>query len=325
MTTILVSGASGVVGYGILRTLRAGMPGAYLVGSSIHATSPASHFSDAVELAPRTDAPGYLDWLTALVRRRQIDVVIPGIEIDVQHWNVHRPAIAAAGAAAVLNDAALIRLCADKWAFAERLREAGAACAIDTSLSGDFDALAARFGLPFIVKPRSGYGSRGVRRIARRADFEMLRPAVGSTLIAQPLVGHDDEEYTVAAFGDGRGGHGTVMAMRRRLAAEGHTDSAEVVDARPFEAAVGELCTLLRPLGPTNFQFRLDGRAPRLLEINPRLSSSASIRAAFGYDECTMAVDFHLHGRWPAPVRIGRGRAQRYVEDLIIHDDRLHR
>lgn len=325
MTTVLVSGASGIVGYGILRSLRAAGCATHLVGASIHAVSAASHFCDSFELAPRTDAPGYLGWLVALIRRRRIDLVIPGIEADLHRWVEYRPAIEAAGAKAALNDDALIRLCGDKWAFVQRLAAAGLDCAIASSLEADFDALAARIGRPFIVKPRRGYGSRGVRSIADRADFDTVRAAMGAALLAQQQVGCNDEEYTVAAFGDGNGGHGTVMAMRRSLSAEGFTEAAEVVAPGPFEESVAALCELLHPVGPTNFQFRFDGDRPKLLEINPRISSSTSIRAAFGYNEAEMAVEYHLHGRWPAPSRLRGGRAVRYTDELISYDDCFHR
>ncbi len=324
MKTVLVSGASGIVGYGILRSLRQSPRPLQLVGSSIHPSSPANAFADHFELAPRTDDPGYLGWLLSLIERQRVDLVIPGIECDLQHWTEHRPAIEAAGAVAMLNDPALIRACADKWVFHRQLAEAGLGCAIETTLEADFDALAARFGLPFIVKPRRGYASKGLRRIAHRADFDACRGGLGNTLMAQRLVGHDDEEYTLAAFGDGRGGHGLPIALRRRLSAEGYTETAEVVPAAPFAAALTELCRLFRPVGPTNFQFRLDGGEAKLLEINPRISSSTSIRTAFDYNEAAMAVDHYLYGTWPATPRLRGGRAVRYTEDHVSYDDRLH-
>ena len=51
-TTILVSGASGIVGYGILRSLK--NAGCTLIGTTIYEESPADCFSDIVEIAPKT-------------------------------------------------------------------------------------------------------------------------------------------------------------------------------------------------------------------------------------------------------------------------------
>jgi carbamoyl-phosphate synthase large subunit len=77
---------------------------------------------------------------------------------------------------------------------------------------------------------------------------------------------------------------------------------------------------LFRPLGPTNYQFRKEHGVPYLLEINPRFSSTASIRAAFGYNEASMAVDFFLRRKTPDHPTIRCGWAARYTEDFIQYD-----
>ncbi len=59
--------------------------------------------------------------------------------------------------------------------------------------------------------------------------------------------------------------------------------------------------------------------ALKLLEINPRISSSTSIRTAFGYNECAMAVEYYLEGKTPKQPVIRPGRAVRYTEDLIFY------
>jgi carbamoyl-phosphate synthase large subunit len=114
------------------------------------------------------------------------------------------------------------------------------------------------------------------------------------------------------------------MALRRRLSREGFTEKAEVVDAAEFSEAVRDLCQAFSPVGPTNFQFRRTDHGLKLLEINPRISSSTSIRAAFGYNESLMAVDMAIENRMPVQPEIKRGRAVRYTEDHVFYDDRVH-
>nr|WP_283832714.1 ATP-grasp domain-containing protein [Bradyrhizobium diazoefficiens] len=142
--------------------------------------------------------------------------------------------------------------------------------------------------------------------------------------MAQPIVGRDDEEFTVSAFCDGRGGYSASMALRRKLSSNGFTEKAEVVNEADFAEAVRNLCAAFCPIGPTNFQFRKADQGLKLLEINPRISSATSIRAAFGYNEALMAVELALENRMPAQPNIGRGRAVRYTEDFVFHDDRVH-
>jgi carbamoyl-phosphate synthase large subunit len=321
---ILVSGASGIVGYGILRTLRQSGQPCILVGTSIYNDSVAPAFCDVFEQAPPTSAPEYLDWLLDILRKHRIDMLIPGIEIDMYHWVEHLDEIRATGALPLLNAPELIALCKDKWAFYQRLQEAEAACAIESSLQTDFAALSERFGLPFLLKPRRGFGAKGIVRVTSEAMFSQYRAEVGAVLMAQPIVGDDDEEYTVAVFGDGQGSYFACMTLRRKLSRDGYTDKAEVVGTDEFVRSIDALCRLFRPLGPTNFQFRRCAEGPKLLEINPRISSSTSIRAAFGYNESAMAVEYFLERHIPAQPRIRRGRAVRYTDERIFYEDSVY-
>jgi carbamoyl-phosphate synthase large subunit len=109
------------------------------------------------------------------------------------------------------------------------------------------------------------------------------------------------------------------MTLKRKLSKEGFTEKAEVVHMKEIQEALISLCSLFRPIGPTNFQFRKEDHGLKLLEINPRISSSTSIRSAFGYNESVMAVDFFLDHINPTQPIIRSGKAVRYVEDLITY------
>jgi carbamoyl-phosphate synthase large subunit len=109
--------------------------------------------------------------------------------------------------------------------------------------------------------------------------------------------------------------------MRRVLARSGWTDKAEVVDPAEFLPAMLDLCERFRPVGPTNFQFRLCADGPKLLEINPRISASTSIRTAFGYNESAMAVEWFGDRRAPTRPKIRQGRAVRYTDEIVFYED----
>jgi carbamoyl-phosphate synthase large subunit len=63
---------------------------------------------------------------------------------------------------------------------------------------------------------------------------------------------------------------------------------------------------------------------PKLLEINPRISSSTSIRTAFGYNESAMAVEYFLEQRTPTQPLIRRGKAVRYTDEQIFYENGIH-
>jgi len=324
MKRVLVSGASGIVGYGVLRSLRQAEQRCFLVGTSIYDDSVAPAFCDQFERAPPTGAPEYLNWLLATLKRHRIDLLIPGIEIDMYYWVEHVPEICSTGALPLLNVPELIGFCKDKWVFYQQLAAAGVSCAIESSLEPDFSVLATQFGLPFMLKPRRGFGSRGIVRVTSEDVFLKHRADIGPVLMAQPIVGNDEEEFTTSAFCDGRGSYFASMTLRRKLSRDGFTDKAEVADTAEFIPAMDELCRLFRPLGPTNFQFRRCAEGPKLLEINPRISSSTSIRTAFGYNESVMALDYFLDQRDPGQPALRRGRAVRYTDEQIFYENGVH-
>ena len=321
MKTILVSGASGIVGYGILRSLRRSGKRLRLIGTTVYSDSPAQGFCDIFEQAPPTPDADYLDWLRGMIATHRVDLIIPGIEADMYRWSEAIGELEQdGGAKALLNEPQLIALCKDKWKFFETMRQSGVSCVIETSLEPDFDKLANRFGLPFLLKPRLGFGSKGIVTVDSLATFAAHQGKIGPLLMAQPVMGTEDEEFTTAAFGDGKGGFYAHMTLKRKLSRDGFTDRAEVVEVDDDIAQTArELCTLFKPIGPTNFQFRRHEGALKLLEINPRVSSATSIRTAFGYNECAMAVDYYLEGKTPRQPVIRSGRAVRYTEDLIFY------
>ncbi len=158
----MVSGASGIVGYGILRSLKKSGKELRLIGTTIYDDSVAHAFSDIFELAPLTSDAGYIDWLLNIVIKHKIDLLIPGIEPDMYKWVDYIPEFRDNGIALLLNNTELVSICRDKWKFFEYLRDFNLTYTIDTSLQNDFESLIEKFGLPFLLKPRRGFGSKGI-------------------------------------------------------------------------------------------------------------------------------------------------------------------
>jgi carbamoyl-phosphate synthase large subunit len=313
---ILVSGASGVVGYGILKSLRAYNSEWRLVGTTVYARSAAPAFCDVCEIVPKTIDENYLESLTRLIRKHSLHLLIPGIEDDMIFWNQHRNEIMQAGAFPLLNTPELISLCADKWLFYKILMERTPEFAIPTSIQAD----KLPFNMPFLLKPMRGYGGRGIVKIEDEKSFEKHKGKVGTTHITQPIVGSDEEEFTVSAFFDKDSNLVDSLSMKRKLSSVGYTEIAETVFREDLDQAVFALAKAFSPVGPTNFQFRMDGNKPKLLEINPRISSATSIRAAFGYNESALAAEYFVNGKQVQAKQKQKGYAVRYVEEAVFYD-----
>ena len=101
-------------------------------------------------------------------------------------------------------------------------------------------------------------------------------------------------QATQRPYGLGDGQIVNPIALHRTLAPVGSTQSAQWTWVDPFLTEVQKLCELLKPEGPTNFQFLLRDGLPFLLEINPRFSSSTSIRVLCGVNEAEMCLEYYL-------------------------------
>ena len=248
---ILVSGASGIVGYGILRCLRE-REDCFLIGTTIFPESPANCFSDIVEIVPRTDNPEYKDYLINLIHKYSIDMIIPAIEADMSAWNIYRKELENAGTFVLMNNPELVNLCLDKWQFFEKLKKNNYKGLISSSLEHNFN----HFKTPFILKPRCGFGARGLVKIESEEQYKSYINEIGSNLMMQELVGTEDEEYTVSAFFDKKSNIKAIMGLKRKLAKAGYTEMAEVINTESFLKDIEFLADIFKPVGPTNFQFR---------------------------------------------------------------------
>ena len=135
--------------------------------------------------------------------------------------------------------------------------------------------------------------------------------------MVQRIVGDSEHEYTVGVFGYGNGEANKPIIMKRKLSGEGATAKAEVIECEEIERKVDSFVKLLKPVGPTNFQFRKNGNDYLLLEINPRISSSTSLRTSFGYNEAEMCIEYFVEGTKPITGSIKKGMAIRYISDYL--------
>jgi carbamoyl-phosphate synthase large subunit len=318
MKTILVSGASGIVGYGILRSLKSTRKDLRLIGTTIYEDSVAQGFCDIFEKAIPTTDENYLNWLLSIIKKYHVDLIIPGIEADLYKWSSHKEIIEKTGAKVLTNTPFLIEVCKDKWIFFNDLLKINSPYLIKTSLDTEYQVIVKKFGLPFLLKPRIGFASKGIVKITSQELFDLYKGQIGEVLMVQEIVGNDEEEFTTSAFCDGRGSYYASMTLKRKLAKDGYTDRAETYELENVDEVLKHFCEYLKPIGPTNFQFRRQNGELKLLEINPRISSSTSIRTAFGYNESEMAMDFYLENKEPVQPILKSGKAVRYTEDKIF-------
>lgn len=318
--TALVTGVGAIIGQGIIKSLRGVGRDIRVIGIDRNTEGLGPSLCDSFYAKPRCEESSaeYLQFWQNLVLKEAVNIVLPGLEVDVQFLVENCAAVEVSGARVVLNNRLLIEQSADKWAFGQVLAENGFP-RIPATLARTWQACQEELGHgPLLLKPRRGNGSRGIVKIENEADFSYWTHKVDQNFLIQKFLANDDMEFTVGAFGLGDGETLPPIIFRRKLSVAGNTQFAEVVTHTQLSDEVYRLAKHFKPLGPTNYQFRFDNNIPYLLEINPRFSSSTSLRAAFGYNEAKLSIEFYLEASNPEPPKVVSGKGWRYYEDYVV-------
>ena len=317
--TVLVTGVGAIIGYGIIKSLKTCAYNVRIIGMDIYDDAVGQHWCDVFVKAIKAKDTGYLKFLKSVVTKYDVDLVIPGTGYEMRALCSVENSSEYLGCAVAINNSDLVKLSHDKWGFYLALVKAGLP-AIPSAIDGEFIEISKKLGLPMLLKPRREWASKGILFINDAIDFDYCKHKYGDQFMVQQIVGDDSKEYTVAAFGYGDGICSQPICMRRSLSREGATNKAVIEQHPMLEVAVKNMCSVFKPLGPTNFQFRFHGSAFYPLEINARISSSTSLRTAFGFNEAEMCIDYYLYGKRTFNIKILNGKAVRYIADHVDFD-----
>ena len=318
MYNVLVTGVGSVIGYGIIESLRIGSVDCRIIGTDIYAENFGKYRCDHFIQVPYTSSEGYAPAVKKIFSDYAIDLVFPGIEQDLYYYNENKSNFTTA---IVLNNYHLVNLSKDKLAMYNFLKERNYPDLIPTFCGLDFEKAKNTVGLPFIVKPKSSYASKGFHFINNFEDYSQIEREISADTLFQPVVGTKDEEYTISVFGDGKGGYIDSLILRRYLSAAGASEKAFVINGdEQLMNSIAILVSIFKPEGPTNFQFRKNGNKVFLLEINPRISSACSIRTKFGYNDPLYCIQHYLQSKEYVILSKKNGRAIRYIKDEIIYE-----
>lgn len=347
MTTVAITCIGGAFSYETISQLRAdpALP-VKVIGVDGDVRTHNRHFVDAfhgVPLATR-DPGGFVTAIREICARENVDVLIPCADEEVYAIAGEKDRFSPT-VCAVEGPGTLARL-RDKVALFDHLRDRGvplpAYAAVDSV--PDLEAAAARLGyprVPFILKPRSGRGSRGIMLVdARSGVIEAREGERGLTSgplaqIAGRLAQQGGAlrlmamEYLPGAVSDvdcvAVGGEPLCVVPRRRLwddpfsrGVEGH----EIVADAELEARTAEISRALTMnyAFDCDFGTAADGR-PGLLEVNPRLSGSAAAALGGGVNMPLTLVRMAL--RLPVPsVHVKPGVRAYPVSRLEFSDPR---
>ena len=318
---ILVSGAGGDVGQGVLKALGASHLDIQLYTTCISPHSAWLHMGAAGFIAPPSADEEYTEYLIRLIRKFGIQAFFPTVDSEITKIAKEKARIEAeTGALVFVDDLDKVSICDDKFNTAEFLRRNGFSYPESAVADGQSARdLAARLGYPIIVKKRSGKGNQDVYQVNDPAELgqRLSDPAFVVQEWLDPALG----EYTSGLYLGDDGEIKGVCTFRRQLKGRS-TFIAERIIAPALEKPLEDIA---RALGMKYLNIQSMRRGNELVpfEFNGRLSgTTAMISKVFNAPE--MFIRERLLGEHLARVdNLSRFVAMRYYEEVYATPEKI--
>ena len=309
MLTVGITGSGGGVGSAVLRSLALSTLETRIVCFDSAPDTPGLFRGNRARLIPKVSDPAFRDSLLGACEEEGLDVLIPGLDPELEPIAELTPALQALGCTVIGSSPQVNRLLFDKRSSSDFFEGFGLPFAKTVPMER-VEELLDLYGLPLLIKPVSGSASRGVHVVFDLKELKALA-AEGVAYVAQnyllPLqwgktrksLRREDvysnhslvqrDEHMVQVLSDRQGDPIGVFLSRNVL-----KDGA-VVQMNPLEddlhgarAAALKMAKCLADIGqvgPCNFQGRVTEDGPFFYEINPRFSGGSGMRACLGFNE----------------------------------------
>jgi len=241
----------------------------------------ASCISDCAHQIPATRSPAYVPALLKIVKKYQIDLLIPLLDLELLKLARARHAFERLGCGVLISSSSVVQTCQDKLRMFEFFERHD----IDTPqtwLSNQIHKLG-NHRFPYFLKPRQGSASQGNFVIRTKADLKMLAQQFPDAIIQEFVAGieHTLDVYT------GYDGRPRCVVPRRRIEVRG----GEVTKARTvkhdgiIKTGVRVAEALAECVGLITIQLIVTPRGRiRVIEVNPRFGGGVPLAIRAGAD-----------------------------------------
>jgi len=319
----LVMAVGSPLGQSIYKALRASSLPLSLFRADISDTAAGFYIDDEATniVLPPVKSSDYSDALIACIRQHNIQIVFPVITQEHEYFATQQAVFASEGVRIVTPPAGAYRVCNDKYRSMQVLQNAGITVprTVLCNRPDELDGLLGAGAFPLIVKPRTGASSAHVFTVTSAAQLHSLVAAFPQhEFVAQEYLS-DEDEYTVGVYISRNQQFRGTIVIRRELKF-GLSYRGEVVHDERISAYCLNVCRELGLHYSSNVQLKMVGASPSAFEINPRLSSTTSVRAHFGFNEPEMIIREEFGMPMASACRPITGKFMRYWQESYLHD-----
>jgi carbamoyl-phosphate synthase large subunit len=274
--TLLIPGAAGAAGIGVLRWLRNTAFKGRLVATDTARLSAGFPFADAsYVIGDITDESCYAR-MVEVITREKVDIILPTSPTYSAVCSQRFAELTSLGVLVPVADFQVVQICQDKSAFHTAISSVFPVPEI-ISVTNDGPQK-----YPCFVKPRWGSGSRNSGRCLNYHDW-MFYSKCSTQLLAQELL--EGPEYSVDVLTD-MDGKGVCAVVRERLViSDGVTTQGRVIRDKSLESVCLNLASYLRVKGISCMQLKRDrDGCARFLEVNAHMAGTSISTMLAGVD-----------------------------------------
>ena len=244
-----------------------------IIAADLSNLAPALYVADAYYLVPRMDDPTYLDTILEICRKEKINAVTTLIDPEIELLAKNRARFEEIGVEVLAPNTETAGLCFDKFKMYQYLTAHGISTP-DTW--GDYvsamDAIeSGGLSFPVFVKPRTGSGSVGARKVHDAETLKALCEADPSLIIQRLMTGDLDADVYIDTIS-----HKAVSAFsKRKLETRigGASKTISFKDEKLFDF-IRRITDLLKFNGPVDMDFFFQNGVYYLSEVNPRFGGA---------------------------------------------------
>ena len=285
----------------LLKDFRKSMDkGDRIIAADLSNLAPALYVADTYYLVPRIDDPAYLDRILDICRKEKINAVTTLIDPEIELLAKNRARFEEIGVEVLAPYTETAELCFDKFKMYQYLTAHGVPT---TETWGDYASAmeAVESGslvFPVFVKPRTGSGSVGARKVQDAETLKALCDADSSLIVQRLMQGDLDADVYIDTIS-----HKAVSAFsKRKLETKigGASKTISFKDENLFEF-IRRITELLKFNGPVDMDFFYQDGTYYLSEVNPRFGGAYLHAYGAGVDFIKL-IKNNLNGIENAPV-----------------------
>lgn len=278
---ILVTGIGGNVAQGILRIIHSIEYDIKIVGTDISDFTSGNHLCHVTCKVPYANESSFIPTIIKLIEENNIDLIIPTTDLEGLILSKSQLEIPCN---ILISQHSLVMNCFDKYLTYKNFKQ-NKIDFVKTYLISEYDN--DKFE-NFIIKPRSGRGSRGI--YINPNDLSIFND---DYIVQELKIG---KEITTSAYVDKKGNLISYISLEREL------ENGTTVQTRFFDEnqeslleIINKIMTLGRIKGSFNIQSIYDGKRYHPFEINLRISGTNSIRHCYGFKDVEWGIKEYLY------------------------------